>query len=45
MGKKKVEKSRIEKGLEIEEKTFALMAKKLVDAIKDEINAKKITIL
>lgn len=36
MGKKKVEKSRIEKGLEKEEKTFALMAKKIVDAIKDE---------
>jgi hypothetical protein len=36
MGKKKVEKSRIEKGLEKEEKTFALMAKKIIDAIKDE---------
>ena len=36
MGKKKAEKSRIEKGLEKEEKTFALMAKKIVDAIKDE---------
>jgi hypothetical protein len=36
MGKKKVEKSRIEKGLEKEEKTFALMSKKIVDAIKDE---------
>jgi hypothetical protein len=36
MGKKKSEKSRIEKGLEKEEKTFALMAKKIVDAIKDE---------
>jgi hypothetical protein len=36
MGKKKVDKSRIEKGLEKEEKTFALMAKKIVDAIKDE---------
>jgi hypothetical protein len=36
MGKKKVEKSRIEKGIEKEEKTFALMAKKIVDAIKDE---------
>ena len=36
MGKKKAEKSRIEKGLEKEEKTFALMAKKIVDAIKNE---------
>ena len=36
MGKKKVDKSRIQKGLEKEEKTFALMAKKIVDAIKDE---------
>ena len=36
MGKKKADKSRIEKGIEKEEKTFALMAKKIVDAIKDE---------
>lgn len=36
MGRKKVEKSRIEKGLEKEEKTFSVMAKKIVDAIKDE---------
>jgi len=36
MGKKKVEKSRIEKGLEKEEKTFSVMAKKIIDAIKDE---------
>ena len=36
MGKRKVEKSRIEKGLEKEEKTFSLMAKKIIDAIKDE---------
>jgi len=36
MGKKKIEKSRIEKNLEKEEKTFALMSKKIVDAIKDE---------
>ncbi|NBW22714.1 MAG: hypothetical protein EBR82_83695 [Caulobacteraceae bacterium] len=36
MGRKKVEKSRIEKGIKKEEKTFALMAKKIVDAIKDE---------
>ena len=34
MGKK--EKSRIEKGIEKEEKTFALMAKKIVDSIKDD---------
>ena len=36
MGRKKIEKSRIQKGLEKEEKTFALMSKKIVDAIKDE---------
>ena len=30
------EKSRIEKGIEKEEKTFALMAKKIIDAIEDE---------
>jgi len=36
MGRKKVDKSRIEKGIEKEEKTFVLMAKKIVDAIKDE---------
>jgi hypothetical protein len=36
MGRKKVEKSRIEKGLEKEEKTFALMSQKIIDAIKDE---------
>jgi|GEM_PF-1965030 len=36
MGKKKVDKSRIEKGIEKEEKTFSLMAKKIIDAIKDE---------
>ena len=36
MGKKKIEKSRIEKGLAKEEKTFALMSKKIIDAIKDE---------
>ena len=36
MGKRKVEKSRIEKGMEKEEKTFASMAKKIIDAIKDE---------
>lgn len=36
MGRKKIEKSNIQKGIEKEEKTFALMAKKIVDAIKDE---------
>jgi hypothetical protein len=36
MARKKIEKSRIEKGLEKEEKTFTLMAKKIIDAIKDE---------
>ena len=36
MGNKKADKSRIEKGLEKEEKTFALMSKKIIDAIKDE---------
>ena len=36
MGKRKAEKSRIEKGMEKEEKTFASMSKKIVDAIKDE---------
>jgi len=36
MGRKKVDKSRIEKGIEKEEKTFALMSKKIIDAIKDE---------
>jgi len=36
MGKRKAEKSRIEKGLEKEEKTFSVMAKKIIDAIKDE---------
>jgi len=36
MGRKKIEKSRIEKSLEKEEKTFSAMAKKIVDAIKDE---------
>ena len=36
MGKRKVEKSRIEKGMEKEEKTFASMSKKIIDAIKDE---------
>jgi hypothetical protein len=36
MGRKKVEKSRIEKGIEKEEKTYSVMAKKIIDAIKDE---------
>ena len=34
MGKRKVEKSRIEKDLEKEEKTFASMSKKIIVAIK-----------
>ena len=36
MGRKKIEKSRIQKGIEKEEKTFAIMAKKIVDSISDE---------
>jgi hypothetical protein len=36
MSKKKVEKSRIEKGLKKEEKIFSVMSKKIIDAIKDE---------
>jgi hypothetical protein len=36
MGRKKVDKSRIEKGLEKEEKTFSIMAKKIINAIQDE---------
>ena len=36
MGKRKIGKSRIQKSLEKEEKTFSAMAKKIVDAIKDE---------
>ena len=36
MGRKKIEKSRIQKSIEKEEKTFSAMAKKIVDAIKDE---------
>ena len=43
MARKKIEKSRIEKGLEKEEKTFALMAKKIVDAIKDEKSLRDFT--
>jgi hypothetical protein len=43
MGKKKADKSRIEKGLEKEEKTFASMAKKIVDAIKDEKSLREFT--
>ena len=43
MGKKKVDKSRIEKGLEKEEKTFAFMAKKIVDSIKDEKSLREFT--
>jgi hypothetical protein len=36
MGRKKIEKSRFEKNIEKEEKIFSVMAKKIVDAIKDE---------
>ncbi|NBW21490.1 MAG: hypothetical protein EBR82_77385 [Caulobacteraceae bacterium] len=36
MGKRKIEKSRFQKNIEKEEKTFSAMAKKIVDAIKDE---------
>ena len=43
MGKKKIEKSRIEKGIEKEEKTFVLMAKKIVDSIKDEKSLREFT--
>ena len=43
MGKKKIEKSRIEKGIEKEEKTFGLMAKKIVDSIKDEKSLREFT--
>ena len=43
MGRKKVDKSRIEKGIEKEEKTFASMAKKIIDSIKDEKNLREFT--
>ena len=43
MGKKKIQKSRIEKGIEKEEKTFALMAKKIVESIKDEKSLREFT--
>ena len=43
MVRKKADKSRIEKGLEKEEKTLALMAKKIVDAIKDEKSLRDFT--
>ena len=43
MGSKKAHKSRIEEGIEKEEKTFALMAKKIVDAIKDEKSLRDFT--
>jgi hypothetical protein len=36
MARKKVEKPRIVKEIEKEEKTFSAMSKKIVDAIKDE---------
>lgn len=43
MAREKIEKSRIEKGLKKEEKTFALMAKKIVDSIKDEKSLREFT--
>ena len=43
MAKKKVEKSRIIKEIEKEEKTFASMSKKIVDAIKDEESLREFT--
>jgi hypothetical protein len=39
----KKEKSRIEKGIEKEEKTFSVMAKKIVDAIKNEKDLRDFT--
>jgi hypothetical protein len=39
----KKEKSRIEKGIEKEEKTFSAMAKKIVDAIKNEKDLRDFT--
>jgi len=43
MGRKKIEKSRIQKSIEKEEKTFASMSKKIVDAIKDEESLREFT--
>ena len=43
MGRKKIEKSRIVKEIEKEEKTFSNMSKKIVDAIKDEKSIREFT--
>jgi hypothetical protein len=43
MARKKVEKPRIVKEIEKEEKTFSVMAKKIVDAIKDEKSLREFT--
>ena len=43
MARKKVEKPRIVKEIEKEEKTFSVMAKKIVDAIKDEKTLREFT--
>lgn len=43
MGKRKIEKPRIVKEIEKEEKTFSAMAKKIVDAIKDEKTLREFT--
>jgi hypothetical protein len=43
MARKKVEKPRIVKEIEKEEKTFSVMSKKIVDAIKDEKSLREFT--
>ena len=43
MARKKVEKPRIVKEIEKEEKTFSVMAKKIIDAIKDEKSLREFT--
>jgi hypothetical protein len=43
MARKKVEKPRIVKEIEKEEKTFSAMSKKIVDAIKDEKTLREFT--
>lgn len=43
MARKKVEKPRIVKEIEKEEKTFSIMAKKIIDAIKDEKSLREFT--
>jgi hypothetical protein len=43
MARKKVEKPRIVKEIEKEEKTFSVMAKKIVDTIKDEKSLREFT--